>query len=250
MRQKIVPIKNVGRLSEAADALLTRASGLPGMGLVRGDTGAGKTTAVCWLVNRVNGVYVRATAVWSPATALRAILREIDLDARGSNSDLVECIVEELAKRQRPLFVDEADYLVGRRMLIDTMRDIHDLSTVPVILIGMDGIQRSVATNRILAGRIAQEVQFAPCDAEDARMLADQLCEVAVADDLLGRLHAKATGSVRLIVVGLARIEAFARTRALENVDSAAWGRADNFFLGGGTVAAPPAARVTRIKSA
>ena len=62
MKYAIAPVKNVVRLSQAGDALNNRALGMPGMGLIWGPTGYGKTTAATWFINRCDGVYVRAMA--------------------------------------------------------------------------------------------------------------------------------------------------------------------------------------------
>src|SRR5699024_11974997 len=54
--------------------------GMPGMGLVHGETGTGKTTALTWLRNRphVNAVYVRALALWTPSDIGREACREAE----------------------------------------------------------------------------------------------------------------------------------------------------------------------------
>lgn len=243
MNYKIVSVKNVTRLSNAGDALIDRGLGMPGMGLIWGHTGYGKSTAATWFVNRVHGVYVRAMATWTPSAMLGAILRELEASPKGSCAQMAEVIVEKLAQSGRPLFIDEADYLVDNKRMTETLRDLHDLSTVPVILIGMAGIQRSLQHRQQLFGRIAQWVEFQPADLDDTRILADALCEVEVADDLLEQLYraasvfkapgAKVTGaSVRLVVVGLARIEHYARTRGLESINSSQWRGGNEFFLG------------------
>jgi DNA transposition AAA+ family ATPase len=233
MRVKMVLVKNVSRLSTAGHALLERAPGMPGMGLIEGETGAGKTTAVTWWTNQVTGVYVRAMAMWSPSTMLTAILRELDATpASGSCGRMVEQVVEALALSGRPLILDEADYIVDAKRMIETLRDLHDMASVPVILVGMAGIRRKISLRQQLSGRIAQWVDFKPCDIEDARKLAKELCEVTVADDLLARLAKAAAGSVRLIVVGLARIEHSAKARGLDVIRSSDWGPGGSFFLG------------------
>lgn len=245
MRYRIVPVKNVTRLTEAGDALINRGYGMPGMGLIFGATGYGKTTAATWFVNHCHGVYVRAMATTTPSSLLGTICKELDMAPMRSCAPMTEAIVEKLAQTGRPLFVDEADYLADSKRMTETLRDLHDMATVPVILIGMAGIQRKLAHRQQLSGRLAQWVEFAPCDMEDARMLASQLCEVSVADDLLAKLHRKASGSVRLLVVGLGRIEHYARARGLDSIAATDWRGGDDFFLGsapkvttGGKVAA------------
>lgn len=243
MRHRIMPVKNVSRLKTAGEALIQRSYGMPGMGLIWGPTGYGKTTAATWFINQCHGVYVRAIELWSPAGMLDAIARELDLDPKGSNGKKIDQIVQKLAETGRPLFVDEADYVVERKLLTNTLRDIHDLSTVPVILIGMHGIERRIRGNEQFTGRIAQWVTFEGADADDARLLADGLCEVKVAQDLLDVLHTAATpkrrtdsshagAELRRLLVGLSQIESYAKARGWDAIGLNDWPDGRDFFLG------------------
>lgn len=232
MKSLIVPINNVSRLAEAGEALIHRSYGMPGMGLIHGETGYGKTTATTWYAQKCRAVYVRALASWTPSTMMETILRELDLPARNKLAYMVEDIVQALAVQRRPLFIDEADYLVDSKRMSETVRDFHDLSTQPVILIGMDKIAAKLKHRQQLTGRIAQDVRFEALDAADARLIADKLCEVKVADDLLERLHGATNGSVRLLVVGLARIESLARTLGLAEISAKHWAGKAAFFTG------------------
>jgi hypothetical protein len=115
--------------------------------------------------------------------------------------------------------------------MLDTLRDIHDTSNVPVILIGHEGTERRLVHRAQLARRISEWVEFRPLDKEDARILANTVAEVDIADDLLADLHAQSKGSTGLMTVGLARIESMAKANGWKTVDADQWqGRA--FFLG------------------
>lgn len=227
MQSKIVLTKNIVALSDAATTLTRRAPGMPGMGLVHGETGAGKTTAVTWLVNRHNGVYVRALAAWTPAAMFTAILRELGRHARGSCAQMVGDIIEALALSGRPLFVDEADYLVDSKRMSESLRDIHDMTSVPVVLIGMAGIDQRLSSRRQLTGRVLQDVRFEALDLEDAQRVAKELCDVMVKADLLDFAHKKTGGYVRNLVVALARIEECARSHGRDTIGLAEWGKRD-----------------------
>jgi len=254
MKAKIIPVKNVAAMKVAGDALIHRAVGMPGMGLIWGPTGYGKTTAVTWFVNQCHGVYVRAVRLWTPKTMLGAIARELDIDCRKmNNAEMLEAIIQRLAETGRPLFVDEADYVVDSKRLTDTLRDIHDLSVCPVILVGMHGIEKRIRGNEQFTGRIAQWVVFRGCDLDDARRLADGLCEVGVGDDLLADLHAQASpksgggAEIRRLVVGLSHIEGYAKRRGLSRIDLGDWPEGRDYFLGV-PVATKPAAQVVALR--
>lgn len=232
MKHEMAIVKNVVRLRDAFDTLTNRNSGIPGMGLIHGATGYGKTTAVAWLVNQVNGVYVRAGANWTPSAMLGAILRELGASRLSTGAAaMVDYIVEQLAQAGRPLFVDEADYLFSyNARMLETLRDIHDTSGSPVVMIGMEGIERKLVHRKQLARRISQWVEFLPADLDDARVVAETVCEVQLTDDLLEHVHTETKGSVGLMVVGMARIESLAKTNGWKKVDVEKWGNRQLFL--------------------
>lgn len=237
MLNKVVATSNVMRLSEACTALLNRNQGQPGMGLCYGPSGLGKSTAIAWLATGKNGVFVRALRTTTPTSLLDSIAKELNIAVGQRVASKVEAIVERLVITQRPLFIDEADYVVGSRgenAVIDTIRDVHDLSDVPVILIGMAGIDRRIGLSPQLAGRMAQWVEFKPATTLDARKLASELVQVNVADDLVEEIRTQAGGSVRNIVVGLSKVESFAKKHNRKDVELGDWPRGERFFLGGG----------------
>lgn len=239
MKSRIVPIKNVARLTQAADALINRGHGLPGMGMVSGPTGWGKTVATTWLINRVHGVYVRAFATWSPAGMLGALCRELTIAPRGSCSAMINDIIERLAREPRPIFLDEADHIVENKRSTESLRDLHDMTSVPVILIGEENLEQKLGHRKQLTGRVLEHVRFEAIDIADARLLADQLCEVKVRDDLLARVHRVARGSVRLTVVSLARIEQRAKVMGIQEIGGSEWGAKDEGFFTGEAPVAP-----------
>lgn len=224
MRSKIVRVKNITRLTIASDELIHRAPGNPGMGLVHGFTGAGKTTAITWLINKTRGIYVRAHAVMTPAALMRAILAELQVEPRGGTARMFDDAIEAIARDTRPIYIDEADHLVRRMSMCEALRDIHDMSTAPVILVGMAGIDKRLSHLKQFTRRILQEVRFEPLDKDDTRAVARELCEVAIAEDLLDLVHRRLHGNIGLIVVALSRIEAFARVRDLDQVALEHWG--------------------------
>lgn len=250
MRSKTVLTKNIARLNDAGEALLRRAPGMPGMGLVHGETGFGKSTAIAWYINRpnVNGVYVRALSVWTPAAMFSTILQALGRVPRGGSAVMVKEIIEQLLIQNRPLFIDEADYIINSKAMTESLRDLHDMALVPVVLIGMAGIDQRLAHRKQLINRVMQDVRFEPSDMEDARKVTDALCEVKVRDDLLELVLRASGGNVRNLVVGLQRIEHYTRSQGLDEIGANNWPRTANFFTGNGTAEVRSA--VTAIRGA
>jgi AAA domain len=230
MRYKIVTTKNIISLSSGFQESQRREPGIPRMGLIYAPTGFGKSTAAAWLVNRERGIYVRAVSLWSPTTMLMAILAELSIPPPRFPAQMLQVIVEQMKLSQRPLFIDEADYLFHNPRMVDAARDIHDLAELPVWLIGSNKLEKLLARRKIVAGRISQWVKFTPYDLEDTQLLTKELCLVEVQADLLDRLHKASKGSIRLITVGLSRIESFARVQRWEKIDSQQWADRPFFF--------------------
>jgi hypothetical protein len=64
-----------------------------------------------------------------------------------------------------------------------------------------------------LERRITHRVEFKPCDLRDVRTMADTVCEIELADDLVRELHRATNGSVGLVRIALERLENLARRR-------------------------------------
>jgi DNA transposition AAA+ family ATPase len=232
MNHQVALTSNVRRLSDAAQELTDRDPATPGIAVVWGRSGFGKTTAIKWSAVQSGAVYVRALDCWSPATMCRAIMRELGSVPLTSTALMVEWIAKELSARGLALYVDECDYLVTRKHLVETLRDIHDLSTQPLILVGMREFLATVKQRPQLSGRVSQTVEFLPATDADVTTLANTLCEVPVEADLLAQLHRESAGSVRLVVVGLARVEGFAKRNGHKAVSVAQWGDRPLTLLG------------------
>lgn len=231
MKYKIAPVKNIARLRDAYQALEDSPTGVPRMGLIYGATGAGKTTAVTWLMNRTDAIVVKASPTWSLHSMLSKIMIEIGFAPTTRSADMEETIVEKMQKDSRPLFVDEADSFTDPQVrgdrsyaILETLRSIHDLSQMPVMLIGMTGIEHRLASRHQLMRRISQWVKFDAADLADARVLADTVCEVRVEDDLLQKLLESSKGGIGLMMVGLSRIERAAKGNGIDVIGLDVWG--------------------------
>lgn len=223
MQYKLVKVKNIINLSSAFQESKDSSASVPRMGLIYGFTGIGKTTATAWLMNKENGIYVRATSVWNPSAMLQEILIELSTEPPNLPSKMLALIVQQMKLSKRPLFIDEADYLFNNSKMLEAARDIHDLTTLPVWLIGIDGMEKRLASRKKVSGRTSQWVEFQPCDFEDTQLLAKELCEIEVHQDLLAKLHHASNGSIRLITVGLSRMEAFTKAQRWEALSFQQW---------------------------
>ncbi len=225
MKSVVAPVKNVKAFAIAGEALLKRSVSTPGIGVAFGRAGEGKSKTVSWWATRTEAAFVRASATWkNQGPMLEAICLELGFTPRRRHSESLKLIAETLARgtQPRPLVVDEADYLVKHEELLNVLRDLHDLSGAPLVLIGMQNFVQKILSLREqeqFVSRISQVVQFKPLDREDAGTLVRSIAEVQVADDLVDRLHAESNGNARLLVVALEQLESFAERKNLKHVD-------------------------------
>jgi len=226
MKAVVAPVKNVIATQTAFDSLCTRSYGVPGIGLIHGPTGFGKTTAVAYLFNQVNGVLVRARANDTPSSLLGRIVSELGSQPCGRNAKMVDYIIEQMSMHERPLFIDEADYLMDDNKLIDTMRDLYDATEVPVVLIGMDQIARRISTRKQFFNRISEWIEFRAADLDDVQTMANAMLEfsIQVEPELLEQLRQSAGGEMRRITIGLSQIEKLAIANELDYVTQQHWG--------------------------
>lgn len=143
----IAPLRNVAALHTLVERLINRGAetgaDLPGMATFYGPSGDGKSTAGIYVRNRFDAVLVQCKSTWTKASLCRAILTEMGLPPTGTIDAMAERITEALAISDRCLIVDEADFLVQRRM-IEVLRDIYEGSKAPVILIGEEGMPQKL----------------------------------------------------------------------------------------------------------
>lgn len=234
MKPTIAMVKNIEKLQDALDAIINRGAGVEGMCLAYGATGTGKSTALSYFVNRYHAIYVEASPSWTLTGMLGAIIRAMGVDPklmegpRLTAADMEAFIVAEMMGKGRPLFIDELDHILlpGQSTtlrMLESLRSIYDKSRMPVVMVGMDKIDRKIALREQLARRIFVRVRFEDQDRGDVRQVADALCELPVADDWLDDLHTAVKGRIGYVVLNLALAERRAKGNRWDLIDRAHW---------------------------
>lgn len=240
MRKEMAITKNVQRLLRAVRTLTDSPHGIERMGLLYGLSGEGKTTSTDFVIDKTDGIALRAMRCWTVTSMLASLATELRCPEkiRRSNraSVMVNSIIEHLNDRPRPLFIDEVDHLLNPHNLrtgtaiLETLRDVYDSVKIPVILVGEENSAINIQENGRFARRITQWVEFKGIDQDDAQIVADTVCEVGIADDLLTHLYQEAGANVGRIIVGIDAIERHGKALELKTVDRAAWGDKALFF--------------------
>ncbi len=230
MRHEIATTKELKMLIGGVEDLINRPYGVDGCGVLSGDPGVGKTTGIAYVANKYDAIYIRAMATWTVTSMLGELCKELGGHRMCRRSDMVDYICRVMGEKPRPIFIDEADYLFRHIDMMDSIRDIYDTSGSPVVLIGMEEMARKIQQHGRFARRITQWMEFTGLDLEDLKLVAKTRCEVGVKDDLMEYLFAEGQGNVGRSIVGLSRIETFAKSNGLTSVDRATWGNRPLFY--------------------
>ena len=180
--------------------------------LAYGQAGRGKSVAADRYYIQRGGAYVRVWQGWSQSAFLQRLLFEV----RGRNGDVPthngnrckEIIVDLLDRKRVPLFIDEADRLKIDR--IEDLRDIHEMTGAPVVLIGEEGLLGLLSERRRIWSRVAHEVAI----------YAMQSAALDIPPELCATIARKSEGDFRLVRNMMLLLEKAAKAAENFTVDS------------------------------
>jgi DNA transposition AAA+ family ATPase len=220
------PLRNVAALSTLIKRVEGRAFGLPGMAVFHGPTGLGKTFACGHAAVHLDAIYVSVDDTWTKKTLLTAILKELRTPPARTIADMMAQASPALAKAGRTLIIDEADDAVDRN-LIPTLRHLHDKSSMPIILVGMEKLPQKLRKWELVDGRVLSWVPAETADMRDAWMLAKVYAPGITLDEaLMQKIVEVNNGSVRRISVDLAYVTERSRLEGTDVMTLDAWGDA------------------------
>jgi len=182
VKDKIVLTANMSDFVAMVEALILKPERQDRMGLAYGRWGSGKTTTLEWYYTNNSCFYVRAMAAWSRSVTMMIedILRAYRVEARGRFKSDIRELVRAAKKQRLPLFIDESDRIVRKSLLIETIRDVHDLAKIPIILIGQENIVNLLQRRDLgqVFSRITEIVEFRELSAQDIQRIAKELCDL------------------------------------------------------------------------
>ena len=227
---KIANINNLSLVAIAMERLMNRPDGLPGLGVLYGPSGYGKTTATVAVANSTQAYYVQLRSAWSKKTLLEKICFEMGIPAAKTTAANLDVICEQLAASQRPLILDEADYLVAKAGMVELVRDIYEGSQSPIMLVGEEMLPNKLKKYERFHGRVLNWLPAQPVSADDAALLAQAYApDVAVGADVLAHIVDIAHGSVRRVTVNLVNLAEAAAVAGVDALDMAGLKRLPGF---------------------
>ncbi|MGY3322229.1 AAA family ATPase [Pseudomonas sp. TE3911] len=221
---KIVPLTNVGLLASAVERAMARPSNLPGLVVMYGASGLGKTVGATFAANIYRAYYVECRDTWTKKAFLAAVLREMTIVPSRTMSEMVDQIADQLSRSGRPLIVDDAQYLL-EKAAANVLTDIYNASHGTIVLIGEERVPFSLAKLERLHNRVLEWVPAQPATQEDLRTLSAACYpNLQIHDDLLEDLRKAVRGCLRRVVVNLYRLQSEAQAFGWDSVNSAQWG--------------------------
>ena len=217
MKKAFVKTKNVKRFVALMDELQKLPSNIPKIALVYGEHGLGKSQTVQWWIDKNDSVYVRATMGMSSRWLLSDIAEELGEEAFWHSQETFGIIENSLRQKPKTIVIDEIDYLMDKKV-IEILRDLHDKTGCPLVLVGMGCIDKKLARYPHLIDRIYKTMKFEPYDSSDVEEILSNLTDLKFTDDGINYLS-KRTNQFRQLVKLINRIEKISATNEIELLD-------------------------------
>jgi DNA transposition AAA+ family ATPase len=211
MKRVFATTSNSIAFDEAIAALKKRGAREASWLLLCGEAGHGKSALVANYVLEEGGIYIRAKAHWTPAVTLSELVVETGQTPDRRNAANFDTVVRSLATNPRPIVVDEVDHILGKRDTLETIRDISDLTEVPIIVVGMEEAERRLKRFPQIYSRINQIVRTKPQKRDFVSGILADLCEVPFEDSVVDVVLAQTGGYLREILDAVTTVEAIGR---------------------------------------
>ena len=220
---KIIPLTNVGLLAGAIERAMQRPIGLPGLVVMYGPSGLGKSVAAACSANAHRAYYVECRKIWTKKSFLLAVLKEMSVAPARTLSEMVDQVAEQLSRSGRPLIVDDVQYLLDKSAG-DVLNDLHNASQGTIILIGENGVPASMVKLERLHNRVLEWVPAQAATLADVkRLAASSYPHLQIADDLLTDLIRQVKGCLRRVAVNLYRVSSECTAKGLSEVSLGTW---------------------------
>jgi Cdc6-like AAA superfamily ATPase len=220
----IASIATLDMVAATLERLNTRRLGVPGIGVLYGPSGWGKTFSTNTLANESRAYYVQILSAWRSKDLLEKILAEMGVaHGKATVSKLLDMVTQQLAASRRTLILDEFDHAAKSDKLVELTRDIYEGSQGSLLLVGEELLPRKLEAWERFHSRVSTWAPAQRVSLEDAVKLAPIYSPgVAIADDVLDRLVTLSKGSVRRVVNCLTAIHEHCQLYALDEVSAPA----------------------------
>jgi len=218
MKKVFVKTNNVKRFITMMNNLQNRAEGVPGMGLVYGEPGLGKTQTINWWAFKNNAILVRCTQLMTAKWLLLEILDYMSELKPYTTEACFNLVVRNLILNPKVLIIDEIDYLTIDSRAVETLRDIHDKTNVPIVLVGMTSANSRLKKFKHLYDRLSEILKFEKFSKTDIKTIVQELSEVEMTECAIRYIYTN-LNRFRQIVKIINKAETLAKANGLNSID-------------------------------
>ena len=217
MNKVFVRTKNVKKFVALMEEVKQLPANIPKIVLVFGEYGLGKSETIKWWTFKNDCIYVRANQGMSSRWLLSEIVEELGEEPFWHIQDTFNLVEQKLKQNPKPLIIDEVDYLVTNNV-IEILRDLHDRTGCPMILVGMVNIDKKLSRYPHLKDRIYKTFKFESYAKQDIKQILSELSEIQITNDGLEYLATR-HNQLRQMVKLINRIEKLAKTNGLTELN-------------------------------
>lgn len=222
MNVKFFKTRNAMNAQRSIESLTSRDRSLPGLGLWYGRWGLGKSSVANWIYSILPVFYICIERLWRPRRMLEEFCETLGLGSPQYRLDrLSDQVAEGLRKWNQPVLIDEADYLLKNSIMLDVLRDLHDKTGTPFILIGMEKLHSDLQRfgqffSRILPAAI---VEFSPIGPGEVGLIAREWTGLTIDDEAADLFCQLVEGDFRYIVGYLLSFERACATNKAKEIN-------------------------------
>lgn len=220
MKKVLIETKRVVAFRQAVRVVEDTAKGQPGLMVVWGLPGRGKTSCVEDYAVNSGAVYLYVEEETTPLGLLRGICRELNGMEPKQREYAKRIIAQELDESPRTLLIDEADKLCIHG--IGQLKDIHDMTGVPVVLVGEPALYGKLHSRGRVWDRVTKTVEFGPVMLEDVVVLGIKACGLKIQPDAAALLLKRCKGGFRGLYHDLRDLEVIAKSNKIDVIDQEA----------------------------
>lgn len=217
MKHVFLETQNVAAFRQALWVLEDTERGQPGIGVVWGLAGRGKTVCAREYAVRTDGVYLRVWQDWTPRAMLAALCHELNGSEPSSTDRCKRIACEELERQRKTVLVDEADRLPFG--LLEHLRDIQEATGVPIVMIGEEHLHPILSARWRLWSRVTQTVEFKAISREDIILFGLKAADLRIDPEAATRIAARSCGDFRLVWTDVQGLEQMARAGGAKQAD-------------------------------
>jgi len=218
------PLSNISLLANAVERAMSRAPNLPGIVVMNGPAGYGKTMAATYCSNKFDGICIECRSFFSAKNLMEALLREAGIVAGRRLADMHDQLVQELRLSRKPIFIDEVDHIAESKTL-QIIRDIHDAAQCAVVLIGEENLPKKLLRTERFYRRVLVWQPASAASERDAQQLARFYSpNVEIEEDLIKHLYKDSKSTVGRICVNVDAVREYAHTHGLKKIGLKEWG--------------------------